>query len=56
MLRSHYLLDELNIYLTFPAAGTDPPDLAHVTYRPYILLKLLLPLILPVLTELLNYY
>jgi hypothetical protein len=28
--------DELNIYFTAPAAGTDPPDLAHVTYRPLI--------------------
>jgi hypothetical protein len=28
--------DELNIYFTSPAAGTDPPDLAHVTYRPLI--------------------
>jgi hypothetical protein len=28
--------DELNTYFTSPAAGTDPPDLAHVTYRPLI--------------------
>jgi hypothetical protein len=28
--------DEFNIYFTFPAAGTDPFDLAHVTYRPLI--------------------
>jgi hypothetical protein len=34
MLRSHSLL--MNIYFTSPAAGTDPPDLAHVTYRPFI--------------------
>jgi hypothetical protein len=85
--------DELNNYFTSPAAGTDPPDLAHVTYRPHIegdsssfscieevcvaaalgivtsnatgldgingiplvFIKLLLPLILPVLTELFNY-
>jgi hypothetical protein len=81
---------ELNIYFTSPAAGTDSPDLAHVTYRPLIegdsfsfscidevcvvaalgkitsnatgldgiplvFIKLLLPLILPVLTELFNY-
>jgi hypothetical protein len=34
MLRSHS--GELNIYFTSPAAGTDPPDLAHVTYRSLI--------------------
>jgi hypothetical protein len=28
--------DELNINFTSAAAGTDPPDLAHVTYRPLI--------------------
>jgi hypothetical protein len=28
--------DELNIYFTFPAAGTDPPNLANVTFRPLI--------------------
>jgi hypothetical protein len=28
--------DELNIYFTSPAAGTNLPDLAHVTYRPLI--------------------
>jgi hypothetical protein len=28
--------DELNIYFTSPATGTDPPDLAHVNYRPLI--------------------
>jgi hypothetical protein len=28
--------DELNIYFISPAAGIDPPDLAHVTYRPHI--------------------
>jgi hypothetical protein len=28
--------DELNIYFTSPTAGTDPPDLAHVIYRPLI--------------------
>jgi hypothetical protein len=83
--------DELNIYCTSPAAGTDPLDMAHVTYHhpliggdsfsfscidevcvapasgkitlnatgldgiPLVFIKLLLPLILPVLTELFNY-
>jgi hypothetical protein len=28
--------DELSMYFTSPTAGTDPPDLAHVTYRPLI--------------------
>jgi hypothetical protein len=28
--------DELNINFTSPAAGTDPSDLTHVTYRPLI--------------------
>jgi hypothetical protein len=28
--------DALNIYFISPAAGTDLPDLAHVTYRPLI--------------------
>jgi hypothetical protein len=28
--------DELNIYLTSPAAGIDPPDWSCVTYRPLI--------------------
>jgi hypothetical protein len=28
--------DDLNTYFTSPAAGIDPPDLAHVTYRPLI--------------------
>jgi hypothetical protein len=83
--------DELNIYFTSPAAGTDSPDLAHVTYLPLIegdyfsffcidevcvaaalgkitsnangldgiplvFIKLLLPLIPPVLTELYTYF
>jgi hypothetical protein len=76
--------DELNIYFTFHAAGTDPSDLAHVEGDsfsfscidevcvtaalgkiisnatgldgiPLVFIKLLLPLILPVLTELFNY-
>jgi hypothetical protein len=31
-----FCADELIIYFTSPAAGTDPPDLAHVTYRSLI--------------------